>query len=309
MHVLIPFAAALSDAAAQVLRDQDLPHLARLLGRLAPTRPLGSDEYSPSPPHEAALAAAWGWSGGDGTWPFAALAAREDGVDAPDRPVGLLTPVHWQVGHDHVTLADPNALALDAEESRALFDAVRVLFETEGLTLAWGAPQRWYALGDRLDGLACASLDRVIGRNVDRWLPGGDLARPLRRLQSEAQMLLYTHPVNEAREKRGVWPVNSFWLSGCGRPQPRTGAPVQVNATLRQPLLSEDWPAWAAAWRALDAGALAMLWQRCERGEPVMLTLCGERHAQRFESAPRSVWQRLAERWQAIAPYTVLETL
>ncbi len=29
-------------------------------------------------------------------------------------------------------------------------------------------------------------------------------------------MLLYTHPINAAREARGELAVNSFWLSGTG---------------------------------------------------------------------------------------------
>ena len=61
--------------------------------------------------------------------------------------------------------------------------------------------------------LATASLDRVIGRNVDRWLrPSADadaaqrsVASLVRRLQSEAQLVFYGHAVNEAREERGVF--------------------------------------------------------------------------------------------------------
>ena len=36
--------------------------------------------------------------------------------------------------------------------------------------------------------------------------------RRVRRLQSEVQMLLHTHPLNAAREDRGDLTVNSFWL-------------------------------------------------------------------------------------------------
>ncbi|HJV96354.1 MAG TPA: hypothetical protein VJ608_09975, partial [Albitalea sp.] len=132
----------------------------------------------------------------------------------------------------------------------------------------------------------------------------------VRRLQNEVQMLLYTHPINDAREARGELPVNSFWLSGCGRlQQANTAAPLQVDGSLRSAMLNGDWAAWADAWRALDAGALAEALARAQRGEPVTLTLCGERHAQRFESLPQPMWQRLTRGWRGAPAHAVLEAL
>ena len=317
MHLMIPFAAALSDTASSVLRDLQLPVVSRLLGRLQPTALDEGDEYSFSPPHERALAAAWGWRGGDGALPFAAHMAAADGVHVDERAWGLITPVHWHVGRDNVSLADPAALELDDAESRALFDAVRDLFESVGIALAWGAPTRWYGAHDSFDALPCAALDRVIGRNVELWVRNGPTApaqtRLIRQLQSEVQLLLYPHPINEAREARGALPVNSFWLSGCGRAQAispvSSRGDLQVDDRLRAPLMAEDWAAWADAWRALDAGPLTALQRAAESGERVMLTLCGERSAQRFESITPSAWQRMTQRWRSGSPHAVLEAL
>ena len=298
MHLLIPFASALSQEALQVLPTLALPNLERLLKRLTPQPSDSGDEYTLSPPHERALAAIWGWRGADGTLPFAALAAAADGIDVGDRAWGLVTPAHWHVGRDSISMADPDALALLEDESRALFEAVRDLFESEGFAWVWGAPGRWYAAHPSLAGLPCASLDRVVGRNVDFWLGGGARAHPqatlIRRLQSEVQLLLYPHPINEAREARGELAMNSFWLSGCGTAQPADRAAVEVDASLRGPLVDGDATGWASAWAALDAGPIARLLQRAEKADgPLALTLCGERSAQRYEPAPRSWWQRL----------------
>lgn len=313
MQLLIPFASGLSDAAAQVLRDLPLPNLARLLTRLTPTQRDEADARTLSPPHERALAAAAGWQGADGSLPFAAQAAARDGIPVGEHAWGLVTPAHWHVGRDHVTLADPDALELTDTESRAAFEAVRELFESEGFRFEWGAASRWYAAHDSLADLPCASLDRVIGRNVELWMRGSDArnapAQRVRRLQSEVQLLLYPHPLNEEREQRGALTLNSFWLSGCGRPQPDPPATLRVDDTLRVPLLAEDWAAWAEAWRALDAGALAALLAAARDDRPVALTLAGERSAQRFENAPRSLRQRLVARWQATEPHAVLEAL
>ncbi len=312
MHLLIPFASARTDAATHVLRDLALPRLERCLARLTATARDEGEATTPIPPHERALAAAWGWgAGGDGQdqLPFAAHTAAADGVDVGDLAWGLVTPSHWLVGRDHVVLTDPAALQLEADESRALFEAVRELFESEGFTLAWGAPLRWYAAHESLAGMTCASLDRAIGRNVEPWLPQPPHARLIRRLQSEVQLLLYPHTINEAREARGALTVNSFWLSGCGRHQDADIAAVQLDDRLRAPLLAEDWAAWAEAWRALDAGPLAELLTRANDGEAVALTLCGECSAQRFENRPQTLAQRFGGRWKSGAAHPLLEGL
>jgi hypothetical protein len=289
MHLLISFASALSEAASQVLRDLPLPNLAQLLNLLTPAGRDDGDAYSLSPPHERAWAAAAGWEGADGCLPFAARAAVDDGIDVSDLAWGLVTPVHWHVGRDHVTLADPSALNLGEAESRAAFEAVRELFESEGFQFEWGAPSRWYAAHESLVELPCASLDRVIGRNVEFWLRRGaarsSQLRLFRRLQSEVQLLLYPHAFNDAREQRGELTLNSFWLSGCGRfqlpldealaPSEALGDGLTVNATLRDPLLAEDWAAWLEAWRALDAGDIAEWLDAARSGRSVTLTLCG----------------------------------
>ena len=158
-------------------------------------------------------------------------------------------------------------------------------------------------------GFATASLDRVIGRNVDRWLgeTRSPVGRRVRRLQSEAQLAFHAHPVNEAREERGEPVVNSFWLSGCGRVPSAVdpAAEPSVDATLRAPLLSGDWAAWAEAWQRLDGDAIA----RAGNDAAATLTLCGERSAARFEARPQSLLRRLRRRWHGIEAHAVLEAL
>jgi len=174
-------------------------------------------------------------------------------------------------------MAQPAALQLSEADSRALLAAMTPFFDEDGLALEWLTPLRWRARGAVFQDLACASLDRAAGATVDDWLPRATEARTVRRLQQEMQMLLYTHPVNEEREARGLAPVNSFWVAGAGAlpaDLPAT-APPQLDDHLRAPALAHDWPAWAAAWQQLDAQVLAPLAQACERGEPVQLTLCG----------------------------------
>jgi hypothetical protein len=310
MHLILPFAAAQSDTGRHALQTLRLPQLNALLPRLTATRRDDGDELSLTTPHERALARAIGLAGDDGRLPWAALAAARDGIAIDALAWGLLTPVHWHVGTDQVSLADPQSLALSEAESHELLDALRPLFEEEGFALAYGAPTRWYAAHESLAALPTASLDRVIGRNIDRWLPGSHDARLIRRLQSEAQMLLHRHPINEEREAHRELPVNSFWLSGCGRRQPAAStAGLLIDHRLRAPLLGENWADWTEAWRALDAGPVRELLARHDAGEAVSLTLCGERFAQRLQAGSQGWLTRLARRFGGASPTALLEAL
>lgn len=304
MHLIVPFAGVLSEAGRHSLASLRLPPLAALLARMgAPERDAG-DAFALSPPHERALARALGWAGGDGRLPLAARAAAADGIDPGDLAWALLTPVHQHVGTEQVSLADPTALRLDEAASREVFELVRPLFESEGFVLAWGAPLRWYAAHEALAEVPSASLDRVVGRNIDAWLPSHKSTRLIRRLQNEVQMLLHTHALNERREAAGQLTVNSFWYSGCGVAQPVTGAEPVVDDRLRESALQEDWPAWAAAWQALADGPVTQL---LKDGPGSVLTLCGERDALRFAWQPRPWWQRLFAR--PVDTRAVLESL
>lgn len=310
--LVVACAGAGSEAARQALHDLPLPGLQRLLQLLQPAGRDDDSELTLTPPHERALARERGWRGPDGTVPLAAWLAQDAGLDGDNtQPWCLLTPVHLHVGTEQVSLLPPEALQLDAVTSRELFGAIHPLFDSEGLALHWLGPQQWLARHPMFDGLPTASLDRVIGRNIDRWLPDTPPARLLRRLQNEVQMVLHTHALNDERERQGRLTVNSVWASGSGRapasnPQP---AAAVLDKSLRAAALGEDWAAWREAWQALDAGPLREWTARAEAGEPVRLVLCGERSAAHFERQPRSLWQRWRTRWNRPDATTALEAL
>ena len=308
MHLLIPFAFCSSEGCSSALHSLKLPQLEKLLSRLTAERLDTGDELSLSPPHERALARALGLPVQDGLIPWAALQSHADGA------WGFVTPCHWQVGSKHVAMSGPALADFPAQESQALLAAMQPYFAEDGITLRYDQPERWLARGDAFAGLATASLDRVVGRNVASWMPDTHSAVNLQRLQSEMQMLLYSHPVNDARAARGVPPVNSFWLSGTGSlPQPSRQPAVEaeplVITALRDAALREDWAAWAKAWQAIDATQSVTLLAALDRGESSQLTLCGERNAQRFITQPKPILTRLISFFGTQPPSIVLEQL
>ncbi len=277
MHLVIPHASAAGEGCAQVLAGLKLPGLSALLGRMAATAPLGSDEWSLDTPAEQALAALRGEPPAVAAW-----LAADQGLDAT-RPWGLLTPLHLSVSTDGVRAYGPESLALNEAESRACFEALAELWPAaEGWQSACVSAHQWLISHESLQGLRAASLDRIVQRNIEPWLPD---ARRLRTLQNEVQMLLHRHPVNEGRSLE----VNSVWISGCGSSTHALPADVRVDERLREPLLAGDWAAWMAAWRAFDAELPALA--------PTQITLCGERFATTYAAAPagllKSLWNKL----------------
>jgi hypothetical protein len=309
MHLMIPFAAPLSEAGREAAKTLSLPKLQALLARLTEVERDTGDEWSLSPPHERARAKALGLQGGSGQLPWAAHQAAADGVAVGDLAWGLLTPAHWHLGTDQVSLIAPEALSLDETASRKFYDAVRELFTSDGYAMHYGAPLRWYIAHESLAALATASIDRVVGRNVDAWLGTAPALQRIRRLQSELQMVMYTHPLNDQREAQGLLPLNSFWLSGCGVAQAAAGVEPVVDSRLRSAALGEDWAAWVKAWETLDEGPVAEALKRVEAGESLRLSLCGERSWAAFEAVPRGLLQRVRSLFATTFPQTVLETL
>lgn len=299
--LLIPYAASTAEGCQQALQGLALPHLDRLLARLSPhtAQTDTGEETSFTPPHERALARALGLPFDDGRTPWAAWHRHQQGQPAHGQAWAFITPCQWHVSTDHITLRDPDSLGLDEAASRVLLGIVAPWFAEDGIALHYDQPTRWLASGALFDGLATASLERVLLRDVRPWMPeprAAQAARTLHRLHSEMQMLLYTHAFNDERAARGLPVVNSFWVHGTGplpTPAPTPTTVPTVPTTLRDAALREDWRTWATAWAALDAGPVADLLRQSESGAPVQLTLCGERNAQGFHSAPRGLAQRI----------------
>ncbi len=298
MHLLIPFACSNTPACESALRPLQLPHLEKLLRRLVLVDTDAGDANSLSAPHERALARVYGMPAPDGCIAWAADEITRAGRDPGAAAWAWITPAHWDVGADHILMADPRALDLQETESRELLAAMQPFFAGDGIALEYAASGRWLARGPVFDKLPSASLDRVAGREIRAWMPS---VPGLRRLQNEMQMLLYTHPVNDARSARGLATVNSFWVSGTGslgagmptRPQDE---PVLIEA-LRDAAIRNDWAAWAQSWAGVDNNECRHLLQSLDTGNNGRLTLCGERSALSFGPAPASVLARLRRRF------------
>lgn len=177
-------------------------------------------------------------------------------------------PVHLRVMRDRLILVPGAALNLTAEETASLCAAVNEHFG-ERLGLRMAEPERWTARLAEEMAIEAPSPLEIAGRDVDLGRPAGADAARSHKLMNEAQMVLHSHPVNEARETQGLASVNSIWLWGAGRQPKIEGAPWQ-SVSARDPLVLGLARAAGARHRPLPASAGAWLERAPEEGRHLL---------------------------------------
>ena len=176
-------------------------------------------------------------------------------------------PVHLRLQRDQLILLPD--VEIRADEAVQLCASLNRHFAGQGMEFVAPHPQRWYMKLDRLSDIETVPLSQAAGRNVHGLLPKGAEAMRWHRIFNEIQMLLFNHPVNEAREGRGELPVNSVWLwgSGCSSAEPlqKVYESVSSDDVLAEMLAAaSDTPfeGWPGRWN----GSLSLALSQRERG-------------------------------------------
>lgn len=129
-------------------------------------------------------------------------------------------PVYLRTGNDRLFLMGNDVLDITQAEADTFAHALRPLFAELGAELITPVPKRWYL---RLAGdphMAWPPLRDILGLDIHHCLTGtqhNEHAKRWRRVLNEAQMLLHTHALNDARTARGELPINSVWFWGGGQ--------------------------------------------------------------------------------------------
>jgi hypothetical protein len=228
LHLLLPFALPAAADASTALHDIQSPALDRLIARATLVERVVGEDFQRTLPHERWVARQFGalpsGAAAADEAPLAPYMLRADGGDPGSATWACVQPVHVRIAHDHLVLIDPASLELSDDEAGALLSVARPLIEELGVRIEAPKPARWYLSGEGFGTLAGASPLRASGRNIEIWLPheahSGERSRAWMKLQNEVQMAWFEHPVNEAREARGLPAVNSIWFHAQGAAQP-----------------------------------------------------------------------------------------
>ena len=159
------------------------------------------------------------------------LASRADGAAVaqarmapriPAAPFVLCAdPIHLAMGRDQAYLEASAAQSLTESESQQFLATLNAHFSCDGVQFfhlaAVDALLRgtaWCATFAAPLEIRTATLAEALDGSAAAFAPTGAHARRLRAIETEVQMLLYDHPVNQAREARGERAVNSIWFWG-----------------------------------------------------------------------------------------------
>ncbi|HKU00500.1 MAG TPA: regulator [Paraburkholderia sp.] len=249
LHLLVPFALPSAAAASTALAGLEYPALSKLVARASVDEQVIGEDFQRTLPHERWVARAFGAAApqvatstagtsaaADDEAPLAPWMLLADGGTPGDATWACVQPVHVRIAHDHLVLIDPASLELADADAAALYAVARPLIEELGVRIEAPTPQRWYLSSEQFGTLAGASPLRASGRNIEIWLPheahSGQRSRAWMKVQNEVQMAWFEHPVNEAREARGLPAVNSIWFHAQGvlRPVKRAFARVRSDA-------------------------------------------------------------------------------
>ena len=160
--------------------------------------------------------------------PVAHFTAALDGLDHGHNWLRA-DPVHLQVNMDQLLLVPGSALQISAEDADALTTALNRHFAEDGLQFVAPHPNRWYVRLTHTAAVTHTPLDQVAGQNINDFLPQGADAMRWHQWLNEIQMLLYTHPANDAREQQGLPLIHSVWFWGEGTPQPGVMEGIRVR--------------------------------------------------------------------------------
>ena len=155
----------------------------------------------------------------EGTLPVASYTQLADGGTADGAYWLRADPVHLQAQHDQLVLVDGAMLDITAAEASALTATLNQHFAQDKLHFIARHPARWYIALDIAPDLTTHPLPQVAGRAINERLPSGAESLRWNQILNEAQMLLHTHPVNQARETQGQAAINSVWVWGGGATQ------------------------------------------------------------------------------------------
>ena len=149
------------------------------------------------------------------------LEAGSIGIDMKPEDVSFrcnLVTVSDEPNFEDRTLVDYCADDISTAEAAELVKFLASHFDNEEFKLYSGVSYRhcliWH--GGTLDVGTLTPPHDITGRKVTEYLPDHPNAEKLFAMMKKSYELLKDHPVNKAREERGLRPANCIWLWGEG---------------------------------------------------------------------------------------------
>ncbi|MEW6561713.1 MAG: hypothetical protein AB1400_00590 [Pseudomonadota bacterium] len=215
LHLLISDLLLPAEAAPMAGEGLSLSALETLLAR-------AGRSSLPDDSMEAALCRAFEVSGGA----IAPIALQADGISPLTHDWLRADPVYLSDQRGHMVLYPE--VFLQPDEAAQMCGDLNRHFADGGIEFFAPHPTRWYVRLRETQQMQTVPPARVANQRINAFLPQGTDALRWLSVANEIQMLFYEHPVNQAREARGLVPVNSVWFWGGGRAVPLGGRYTEV---------------------------------------------------------------------------------
>jgi hypothetical protein len=253
VHLVIPDMFLPKDFAAEACADLRLPALEKLLGR-------GRSENLRAAPLENHLCGLFGITCAAEA-PIAPVSAAFDGLEA-----GCwlrADPVHLRLQRDQMLLS---GVMPGADEAEQFCMSLNEYFNGQGMEFFAPHPQRWYVRLDELPRISTTPISGVLGGNVRGALPTGEDAARWHQLFNEIQMVLFAHPLNQAREAGNEPMINSVWFWGGGDTVPLmkqmfdSVSSDEVLVEMFAAVAGIPFEAWKIKWDSDRKGKQLLVW-------------------------------------------------
>ena len=150
------------------------------------------------------------------------LEAGSIGIDMADDDVSFrcnLVTVSSEEKYEDKTLVDYCADDISTAEAKELIEFLAKEFDNEEFNLYSGVSYRHCLIWHKgtLDLGSLTPPHDITGRKVTEYVPMHENAQKLYEMMKKSYDLLKDHPVNKAREEKGLRPANSMWFWGEGK--------------------------------------------------------------------------------------------
>ena len=150
------------------------------------------------------------------------LEAGSIGIDMKDTDISFrcnLVTVSDEEKYEDKTLVDYCADDISTAEAKELIEFLAKEFDNDEFRLYSGVSYRHCLIWNNgtLDLGNLTPPHDITGRKVTEYVPNHENAQKLYDMMKKSYNLLKDHPVNKAREERGLRPANSMWFWGEGK--------------------------------------------------------------------------------------------
>jgi hypothetical protein len=146
----------------------------------------------------------------------AAIAAGASARACGEGSVWIANPIHLVAGLTNLHLDYQGLLRLPAQDLERLAQDFTKTFGEADFHLEALESGPFLLRSSRSLDTTTTEPARVLAHELEASLPNGPDAPILKRLGAELEMWLHSHPVNEARTRRGELPVSTLWPWGGG---------------------------------------------------------------------------------------------